>query len=41
LGFSDKAKLDEGVMWANAFAIQELTSEAEARIAALIRRAIG
>ena len=41
LGFSDKAKLDEGVMWPNAFAIQELTSEAEARIAALIRRAIG
>jgi len=28
-------------MWPNAFAIQELTSEAEARIAALIRRAIG
>lgn len=41
LGFSDKAKLDEGVMWPNAFALKELTPEAEARIAALVRKAIG
>jgi len=41
LGFSDKAQLDEGVMWPNAFAIRELTPEAEARIAALVKQAIG
>ena len=41
LGFSDKAKLDEGVMWPNAFALKELTPEAEARIAALVKKAIG
>jgi uncharacterized protein YdhG (YjbR/CyaY superfamily) len=40
LGFSDKAKLDEGPMWPTAFALKELTAEVEARIAALVRKAI-
>ena len=40
-GFSDKANLDEGVMWANAFALTELTPDAEARIAALVKKAVG
>jgi len=38
-GFSDKANLDEGVMWPTAFALKELTAAAEARIAALVKRA--
>ena len=33
LGFSDKAKLDEGTMWPNAFALMDLTAADEARIA--------
>lgn len=41
LGFSDKAKLDEGAMWPTAFAITELTAAVEAEIAALVRRAVG
>ncbi|GAB3347103.1 DUF1801 domain-containing protein [Micromonospora halotolerans] len=40
LGFSDQAKLDEGTMWANAFALTEVTPEVEARIAALVKRAV-
>ena len=40
LGFSDKANLDEGAMWANAFALTEVTPAEEKRIAALIKRAI-
>ncbi len=39
-GFSDKANLDEGVMWPNAFALKELTAAEEARIATLVKRAI-
>ena len=39
LGFSDKAKLDEGAMWPNAFALKELTAAEEARIAALVEKA--
>ncbi len=41
LGFSDLAELDEGTMWAAGFALTEVTDEAEARIAALVRRAVG
>ena len=41
LGFSDKAKLDEGAMWPVTFALKELTSAEEARIAALVKRAVG
>ncbi|UWE10009.1 iron chaperone [Actinacidiphila bryophytorum] len=41
LGFSDQAKLDEGTMWAAGFALTEVTPETEARIAALVKRAVG
>jgi uncharacterized protein YdhG (YjbR/CyaY superfamily) len=41
LGFSDKANLDEGRMWPTAFAITELTATEQARIAALLRKALG
>jgi uncharacterized protein YdhG (YjbR/CyaY superfamily) len=40
-GFSDKANLDDGHMWPTAFALKELTSAEEARISALVKRAIG
>ena len=40
LGFSDKANLDEGAMWPIAFALTELTAEVEARIGALVKRAV-
>jgi hypothetical protein len=38
-GFSDKANLDEGSMWPNAYAIMELTPAEESRIAALVKKA--
>ncbi|MGW2781540.1 iron chaperone [Streptomyces populi] len=41
LGFSDQARLDEGAMWATAYALTELTAEAEARIGALVKQAVG
>jgi uncharacterized protein YdhG (YjbR/CyaY superfamily) len=41
LGFQPDARLDDGAMWANAFAVLELTSEVEERIAALVKRAAG
>ncbi|MET7327512.1 DUF1801 domain-containing protein [Nonomuraea sp. NPDC005650] len=40
LGFSDQAKLDEGTMWPAAFALTEVTDEVEARISALVERAV-
>lgn len=40
LGFSDKSNLDDGDVWPVAFAIKELTPDAEAKIAALLRKAI-
>jgi uncharacterized protein YdhG (YjbR/CyaY superfamily) len=39
-GFSDKANLDEGAMWPIAFAVKELTAAEEARIAALVKKAV-
>jgi uncharacterized protein YdhG (YjbR/CyaY superfamily) len=39
-GFSDKANLDEGTMWPTAFALHELTAADEARIGALVKRAV-
>jgi uncharacterized protein YdhG (YjbR/CyaY superfamily) len=39
-GFSDKAKLDDGAMWPNAFALKELTAVEEVRIAALVKKAV-
>jgi uncharacterized protein YdhG (YjbR/CyaY superfamily) len=38
-GFQPDAKLDDGTMWPVAFALSELTSADEARIAALVKRA--
>ena len=40
LGFSDKANLDEGAMWPTAFALKELTAADEARIRALVKKAV-
>jgi uncharacterized protein YdhG (YjbR/CyaY superfamily) len=40
LGFSDTANLDEGAMWPTVFAVKELTAAAEARIAALVKKAV-
>ena len=40
LGFSDQATLDEGCMWPTAFALTELTAADEARISALVKRAV-
>jgi len=39
-GFSDKASLDEGAMWPTAFALKELTAAEEARIGALVKKAV-
>jgi uncharacterized protein YdhG (YjbR/CyaY superfamily) len=39
LGFSDKAHLDDGAMWPTSYALTELTSADEARIAALVKKA--
>jgi len=41
LGFSDKANLDEGPMWPTTFALKELTATEEARIRALVKKAVG
>ena len=40
LGFSDKANLDEGHMWPTALALKELTAAEEARIGALVKKAV-
>ena len=40
LGFSDTANLDEGVMWSTAFALKELTDAEEAKIKALVKKAV-
>jgi uncharacterized protein YdhG (YjbR/CyaY superfamily) len=40
-GFSDAASLDDGAMWPTAFALQELTAAVEARIGALVKKAVG
>lgn len=40
LGFSDKAQLDDGSMWATGFALTELTAADEARISALVKKAV-
>jgi uncharacterized protein YdhG (YjbR/CyaY superfamily) len=39
-GFNDIANLDEGAMWPTAFALTELTPADEARIGALVKRAV-
>jgi len=40
LGFSDAANLDEGAMWPVAFALKEVTAAEEARIGALVKKAV-
>ncbi|HEX6777713.1 MAG TPA: DUF1801 domain-containing protein [Ktedonobacterales bacterium] len=40
LGFSDKAHLDDGALWPVAFALSEWTEAVEAKIAALVKRAV-
>ncbi len=40
LGFSDKAKLDDGQMWPTTFALKDLTAADEARIIALVKKAV-
>jgi len=40
LGFSDTANLDEGAMWPTSFALKELTAVEEARIVALVKKAV-
>lgn len=39
-GFSDTANLDEGAMWPTSFALKKLTAAEEARIAALVKKAV-
>jgi uncharacterized protein YdhG (YjbR/CyaY superfamily) len=41
LGFSDKARLDEGEMWPVAFALKQLTPADEKKIVALVKKAMG
>ena len=40
LGFNSQANLDEGAMWPIAFAVKELTAAEEARISALVKKAV-
>jgi uncharacterized protein YdhG (YjbR/CyaY superfamily) len=40
-GFSDEANLDQGAMWPTSFALKELTTAEEAKIAALVKKAVG
>jgi uncharacterized protein YdhG (YjbR/CyaY superfamily) len=40
-GFQPDAMLDDGAMWPTAFALTELTADDEARIAALVKKAVG
>jgi uncharacterized protein YdhG (YjbR/CyaY superfamily) len=40
LGFNAAANLDEGAMWPTSFALKELTATEEARIAALVKKAV-
>jgi uncharacterized protein YdhG (YjbR/CyaY superfamily) len=39
-GFSDEANLDKGAMWPTSFALKELTAAEEAKIGALVKKAV-
>jgi uncharacterized protein YdhG (YjbR/CyaY superfamily) len=39
-GFSDTATLDEGAMWPTSFALKQLTAAEEAKVAALVKKAV-
>src|SRR3954453_14867030 len=41
LGFQPDAKLDDGEMWANAYAVIEMTPAVERRITELVKKAAG
>jgi uncharacterized protein YdhG (YjbR/CyaY superfamily) len=41
LGFNDDANLDEGTMWPTSYALTELNAADEARIGALVKKAVG
>ena len=40
LGFNDTANLDEGAMWPTSFALKKLTAAEEAKIGALVKKAV-
>ena len=40
LGFNDSANLDEGALWPVAYALKKLTAAEEARISALVKKAV-
>jgi uncharacterized protein YdhG (YjbR/CyaY superfamily) len=40
LGFSDKAKIDDGAMWPIQYAVTKLTATEEAKITALVKKAV-
>jgi uncharacterized protein YdhG (YjbR/CyaY superfamily) len=40
LGFSETANLDDGALWPTAFALKELTATEEARLSALVKKAV-
>ena len=40
LGFSDKASLDDGALWPVVFAVKELTASEEAKVVALVKKAV-
>jgi uncharacterized protein YdhG (YjbR/CyaY superfamily) len=41
LGFSDKASLDDGDIWPTYYALKELNADVEAKITALVKKAVG
>ncbi|BDZ60990.1 hypothetical protein Lsed01_00302 [Demequina sediminis] len=41
VGFNEDARLDDGPMWATAFAVVDMTDEVETRLRDLVRRAAG
>ena len=41
LGFNTGAKLDDGTIWPTSFAVKEMTGPDEARVAALVKKAVG
>jgi len=40
LGFSDKAQIDDGAMWPIQYALSKLTATEEAKITALVKKAV-
>ena len=39
-GFSDQANIDDGGVWPTSFAVKELTAADEARLGALVKKAV-